>query len=326
MSDDLDEFMDLAEKEHSSSPRAPLGDLTTSALAQKDRSDDEDKVEQGTATQYAKFGPGYIPTTPTVATLPAGIYKVFITQSGAFLNPQSVITDSLIRLPDSRSDEVITEIERFWTLKARFKQFGFVHKRGFLLWGPPGSGKTSTVAFVMKQMVQKGGIVIIGDCAPHVLAPMLAKIRQVEPDRQIVVVLEDLDTLIHMYGESAVLSLLDGEDSIANVVYLATTNYPEELDGRVVNRPSRFDRVVKIGMPNKEARGVYLRSCLTTESEDVIQKWVAATEGFSVAHIKELIVGVHCFGNDLDAEADRLRKMGKTPKSSDFEGKMGFGG
>jgi hypothetical protein len=302
-SSEMEEFMELAKNANSDSG------LSHAELFDDDESDEQEGVAAGKLVQYAKNGPGFTPTTATVATLAPGVYEIdTINQIPTFV-PRHVITDSLLRLPDSKSDEVIAEVERFWTLKHKFTQYGFTHKRGFLLWGPPGSGKTSTLAFIMSEMVQRGGLVVLGDTHPATLSSMLGNLRQVEPERPLVVVLEDIDTIIENYGESRVLSLLDGENSIDNVVFLATTNYPENLDGRVVNRPSRFDRVVKIGMPNEEARSAYIHSRMPELSEVDLALWVSLTKNFSLAHIKELIVSVCCFGNELKETAKRLKEM-----------------
>lgn len=313
---DEQEFMELATKTSRPGRERPVG---------RDEMDEPmgpEEEKTGKLVQYSEFYDGMIPTTKTFDKLPPGIYHIESTPNGTYFSPQKVVTDNLLRLPDSKSDEVIAEIERFWTLKAKFKQFGFTHKRGFLLWGPPGSGKTATLSFVSKQLVATGGVVILGNCHPITLSDMLAKHREIETDRPVVVLFEDIDTLIKQHGESQILALLDGESSIDNVVFLATTNYPEELDGRVVNRPSRFDRVVKIDMPNAAARGLYIKSRGVPGD---IEKWVELTNGFSIAHIKELIIGVCCFGNDLDKDAERLKKMAKQPKSDDTNEKVGFG-
>lgn len=321
---DLEEFMatataasareeDVANSHIAKAP--PLGDP-----------DDDDDQKIGKLTQYARVGQGFAPTTATVATLPPGMYHIEATNQAVWFEPHKLITDSLLRLPDSKSDEVIGEIEKFWKLKDTFRRFGFSYKRGFLLWGPPGSGKTSTVSFVNRELVKSGGVVILSNgTAPSLTAMMLQRLRDIEPERPCAVVLEDIDTIIRQYGEAEVLSLLDGEDSIDNVVFIATTNYPEKLDGRVVNRPSRFDRVVKIGMPSAAARGIYLKSRNIGLTDNEIDKWVSLTEGFSIAHVKELVIGVFGYGNSLEEDVKRLRSMARAPKSDDTGNRVGFG-
>lgn len=278
----------------------------------------------GDKTQYSMTGKGFTPCTTTRPLLPAGIYGIeWIDGVGLTFMPKAVITDNLLRLPDSKSDLVISEIEKFWTMKEEMIKYQFLHKRGFLLYGPPGSGKTSTCAVVMQQMVKSGGIVLMGNCSPNLLSSALAYLREVEADRPAVVIMEDLDSIIDQYGESEVLAVLDGESSVDNVVFIATTNYPEDLDGRIKDRPSRFDRVVEIGMPNPAARLLYLAS-RRIEGED-LDKWVELSEGFSIAHLKELIVGVKIFKDKLEDVVARLRSMSKVV-SSEKKGKVGFGG
>jgi len=107
-------------------------------------------------------------------------------------------------------------------------------------------------------------------------------IRRIEPTRQILAIMEDLDSLVHEYGESAFLSLLDGENQINNIVFVATTNYPQKLDKRFKNRPSRFDTVKYIGMPSAQARDTYIRAKIKDVSEKDIKQYVSKSEGYSV--------------------------------------------
>lgn len=279
----------------------------------------------GALTQYSKWGTGFLPTPSTIKTLPNGCYRPVFVNDRLVLEPAKIITDSLVQFPDTRSDQVIAEIEQFWTLKQKFRDYGFSHKRGFLLWGPPGSGKTCTIAIIMDKMIKRGGIVIVAD-QPAALSMILRQLRSVEPDRQLVVIWEDLDAVIHRYGESEVLAVLDGESQVDNVVFIATTNYPEELDQRITNRPSRFDRIEKIDMPSDVARAMYLEHKIKTTVAPDGTDLVAESKGFSIAHLRELIVGIYCLGNAPKDVLTRLKKMRTKPKSSEADAgtKVGF--
>lgn len=302
--------------------------------AKKDRAyydDDEEKeandiAGMGKLTQYSVAGNAFVPTSNTVAALEPGVYKVALTPQGLPIFLKSAVnTDNLLRLPDSKADEIIAEVQKFWTLKETFNKFGFMHKRGVLMYGPPGGGKTATSELIVAELVRQGGTAFIGSGSPSTLAIGLATLREIEPIRKAIVLLEDIDSLIENYGEAELLSLLDGESSIDNSVWIATTNYPENLDGRVINRPSRFDRVIEIGMPSAASRKMYIESRVPDLTEDDVAKWVKHTDGFSMAHIKELIVSVMCFGSDFKESIDRIGTMFKTPKSDDGKSKVGFG-
>lgn len=285
----------------------------------------ESQVHKQLPVQYAMGYGGYHAVNKTIKALPPDSYILEKANGIPIFIPQKVVTDELIRLPDSKSDMIIDEFYKFWEVGDRFKKYGFVHKRGYLLWGPPGSGKTATVTFIMKDMVARGGMVILGDTNPNLVSSALAVVRQIEKDRPVVVVLEDIDTIIQQYGEAKVLSLLDGENSIDKVVFLATTNYPEQLDGRIVNRPSRFDRVVKIDTPNEASRRLYFTKRAFDLNADQIETWVAETDGFSIAHLKSLIQGVLCFGRSFEYELKRLKAMNKRKEGRFHESHVGFG-
>lgn len=155
---------------------------------------------------------------------------------------------------------------------------------------------------------------------PGETALALSKMREIEPNRPIIVIWEDLDTVIYRYGEDKVLALLDGELQIDNVIFIATTNYPEQLDGRITNRPSRFDKVLEVGMPSKEARVLYLKKKLPKETEERIEHLAEATKEFSVAHLRELIVALYCLKQPEAETIERLKKMKFTPNSAQHQG------
>ena len=243
------------------------------------------------------------------------------------MEKQIVNTDDIIILPDTESESVLKEIERFWTLKPEFEKRGFIYKRGILLWGDPGSGKTCTIQLLIQSIIAKGGVAIFAN-HHNTTANCLQMLRKIEPDRPIVVLLEDLDALVREHGESGYLALLDGESQVNNVVFIATTNYPERLDKRFVDRPSRFDTIKLIPMPGAEARYVYLKTKEPSLTEEELEKWVSMSKGFSVAHLKEMIISNRCYGKPVENVVRRLRKMTEQRLTSDDatekDGGMGF--
>lgn len=272
-------------------------------------------------------------------TLPPAAYDIVLTQTGALRFSKSEIrTDELIRLPDSNSELVIKEIESFWEKKELFKQLGLPYKRGIILDGPPGSGKTCTVRWIINDVIQKGGIVFNFNTNAITFMAGMKVFRAAQPDTPIVVVMEDLDALLQMQGNSEVLNMLDGFGSIDNAVFLATTNYPERLQERVVNRPSRFDRRVTIDNPNAACRRIFLDSKFMKLDKDklvekkideeVLNWWVEQTEGLSFAHLQELFTAVIVFDNSFEESLTRLQEMKEIPDSENYGKQKGgfFGG
>ena len=275
----------------------------------------------------AKGGQIFYEVGETANAVPVGFYRIEVADCGMILSLVRNDTDSLIHLPDSESERILDEIGHFLTIRDRFTERGLLYKRGILLYGPPGSGKTATVQLLAKMLAEKTtGISILADGRPELVVAGLQMIRRIEPDRQIVVIIEDIDALVSRNGEESYLSMLDGESNVENVVFIATTNYPERLDRRFVDRPSRFDTVRMIGMPTAEARRLYLSSKDKTLSDGILglvrlNELVEASEGYSIAHLRELMVLVQCFGRTIAEAKERLDAMRETHPSSE----RGFG-
>ena len=234
---------------------------------------------------------------------------------GPYFLRTNVVTDNLIELDDAATTRVLTSLRTFWKSRHEYVKRGVLYKRGLLLWGPAGSGKTATLGLLMRDLLEMDGLVFI--CQhPTLLSQMLAVLRRIEPERNVIVIMEDIDELVQQFGEHEILALLDGESQIDNVVNIATTNYPERLGARIINRPSRFDERILVGMPNEKAREKYLQHITRHEAmtPKSLREWVRATEGFSVAHLRELVVAVFCLKQPFDEVLERLSRMQYQPK------------
>lgn len=276
------------------------------------------QVPAGPVSAWAVNGGLYWGISHSIDKIEPGCYRAGQSPSiGTYLERQPLQTDALLTLSDSKSEAIIDEITQFTTLRPAFQQRGLLYKRGVLLWGPPGSGKTSTLHLLMRLIVDRlKGMALLVD-NPHIAGEALQLVRRIEPDRQVIAIMEDIDGLIANYGVEHYLSLLDGESQVDNIVFVATTNYPERLDRRFVDRPSRFDTVEYVGMPSADARRQYLTFKEPGLSDDVIAEMVAATDGLSIAHLREMIILTQCFGRTIAQAAKRLNAARRRTPSSD---------
>lgn len=238
--------------------------------------------------------------------LPSGFYTIMENSDGSYTyNRQNVKTDELIQFPKSLSEEILNEINVFWSRADKFKEFGFLQRRGYLFYGPPGTGKTALTEQIVSQTINNGGVAFICRNNPDDFSGGLAWFRNYEPTRPIICLFEDIDSIIETYGDSNLLSCLDGENQVDHVLNIATTNYPENLDKRIINRPRRFDRVVKVGFPEAKIREQYFTKKLNISPVEV-KKWVKLTNNFSFAAMTDLVINVKCFGYTLEDSAVKV--------------------
>lgn len=297
-----------------------------------DSTEAEDEISYGKLVQWTSGdGKIFFPAGETTNTLPIGVYEIGHCDRGVFFQRVPVKTEGLIHFPQTNSEKVVHEIQKFWEREEIFREYNLTYKRGIILWGPPGSGKSCTIQLIIEDVVKRGGIVIkFGH--PNLFLQGMRAFKEVQKDTPIVVLMEDVDSIIENYSESSVLNILDGVDQVDKVVFLATTNYPERLGARILNRPSRFDKRFKIGHPNEESRMLYFKHLIGGEDKSKklkvdLKRWVSDTEGFSIAHLKELFVAVCILGDKYESAIETLSSMNEEIKSDEeFDRpEMGFG-
>ena len=200
-------------------------------------------------------------------------------------------------LPARLKQEIQDDFAQFFASRELYESYRIPWKRGVLLIGPPGNGKTHTVkslinwldvpclyvkSFKAERMTDQDNI-----------RKVFQRARQTTP---CVLVLEDLDSLIDGKNRSFFLNELDGFASNTGIVVLATTNHPERLDTAIVNRPSRFDRKYHFELPADAERENYIRAWNSTVENELqlsdadIADIVALTGDFSFAYMKELFL------------------------------------
>ncbi|MEU7526098.1 ATP-binding protein [Saccharothrix sp. NPDC042600] len=168
-------------------------------------------------------------------------------------------------------------------------------KRGLLLHGPPGTGKTHTVRYLMSRLRECTVILLTGP-AMRFLNQAAALARRLQPS---MVVIEDVDLIAMERGHGptgsspllfALLDTMDGVGADADVTFVLTTNRADELERALTDRPGRVDLAVEVPRPDAEGRSRLLR--LYGRDVDLradLAPVVEATEGVTASFIKELL-------------------------------------
>ncbi|KIJ51932.1 hypothetical protein M422DRAFT_26292 [Sphaerobolus stellatus SS14] len=193
------------------------------------------------------------------------------------------------------------DVEGFFASEKIYKELAIPWKRGLIMYGPPGNGKTISLKAIMKTCSEQGYAPLYvqsfqsrkGEEAS--MAEVFEKARQVAP---CVIIPEDLDSLINDKNRSFFLNQLDGLEGNNGLLIIGTTNHFERLDPGLSTRPSRFDRKYKFDDPDRDERALYARywqkklaSNKQIEFPDSLVDEVAdLTDKFSFAYLKEAFV------------------------------------
>jgi hypothetical protein len=198
-------------------------------------------------------------------------------------------------LEGALKQEILDDLTRFFAAREIYERYSIPWKRGILLTGPPGNGKTCTIKALVNQLnrpcLYVKSMKSDDDSDDVNIRHVFARARQSAP---CILVLEDLDSLIAETSKSAFLNELDGFPSNTGMAVIGTTNHPGRLDPAIADRPSRFDRKFHFKPPDYSLRAEFLgvwnddlEPCARL-SPGAITGIAADTEGFSFAYLREL--------------------------------------
>jgi transitional endoplasmic reticulum ATPase len=186
-----------------------------------------------------------------------------------------------------------------------FRHLGIEPPKGVILYGPPGTGKT----LIAKAIANETGAHFISINGPEIMSKFYgeseARLREVfqeaEQNAPSIVFIDELDAIAPKRGEvtgeverrvvSQLLTLMDGLKSRGQVVVIGATNRIEAIDP-ALRRPGRFDREIRIGVPDRNGRReillIHTRRMPLAEDVD-LDELADITHGFVGADIAALV-------------------------------------
>jgi len=186
-----------------------------------------------------------------------------------------------------------------------FQRLGISAPKGVLMTGPPGTGKT----LLAKAVATETDANFISIAGPEIMSKyhggseenLRKKFEEAEKNTPAIIFIDEIDAIAPKRGEShdqsekrvttQLLTLMDGLKSRGQVVVMAATNRPEDLD-EAIRRPGRFDRELRINPPTEEGRKeilqIHTRNMPLDEKESLLEEFSNKTIGYTGADLEVL--------------------------------------
>ncbi|UOE92209.1 ATP-binding protein [Alkalihalobacillus sp. LMS39] len=244
----------------------------------------------------------------------------------------TLVTRDDVFLEEHMKQQIYRSIDEFFLNSGEFfTKFNIPYKRGILLYGKPGNGKTTLVKSIANSITAPVAYWQITEfTSSYSIQEVFSAIAKMAP---MALIIEDIDSMPREV-RSFFLNTLDGATSKEGIFIIGTTNYPERIDPALINRAGRFDRAYEIKLPNEQMRFEYL---LKKELNQVlpleqITEASLLTDGFSFAQLNELYTAVVLewhYENKVDLHriCEELKSANKKSKSHEWEtedAKLGF--
>jgi hypothetical protein len=227
-------------------------------------------------------------------------------------------------IPHQRAREELDFIAASIRDREMLKAEGLTIKRGLLLSGPPGDGKSTAIECFVNSIAGEASIIIV-EAVEHIRA-VYHLAQALAPA---VVILEDLDLMTksrqNPYASVAkddvtgeLLQVLSGGSAYSDIVTIATTNHPEAIDEALAKRAGRFDAHVRMGYPSDEEKQRILNLYLDRfgVNDDVTRHRLHQTLNRDLGRLHLVPAHIEEF---VKAGVKRARLARRVPEFSDFE-------
>jgi AAA+ superfamily predicted ATPase len=219
------------------------------------------------------------------------------TVNGVKVHRLKTVRREEVILPEQTLRLLERNVTRFIEQRDQLRDIRMGIKKGLLFYGPPGTGKTHTIHYLASQMKDHTTLLITAEQVA-MLEQYMQLARFLQPA---MVVIEDVDLIARSRTSmrnpceesllNHLLNEMDGLREDAKVLFILTTNRPDQLEAALTSRPGRIDQAIEFPLPDEEGRRKLIRlySGNLGLTDKLTEFLVQKTKGGSGAFIKELM-------------------------------------
>jgi ATP-dependent Clp protease adapter protein ClpS len=174
---------------------------------------------------------------------------------GVMVHKLPAVNREDVILPEATLKLLDRNVLSFVKDRPRLRRLGQSTRKGILLYGPPGTGKTHTIRYLASHLPDHTTLIITAGQI-GLLAQYMNLARLLQPA---MVVIEDADLIARDREKmgacdevllNRLLNEMDGLKQDADILFVLTTNRPEQLESALASRPGRIDQAIEVPVPN----------------------------------------------------------------------------
>jgi chaperone BCS1 len=164
---------------------------------------------------------------------------------------------SSVVLKQGQKESILEDLHRFFAARERYEALGIPWRRGYMLYGPPGSGKTSLVTALASELSLN--VCVLSLASPNVTDEKIGNLLSSVPRRSVILI-EDVDAFFQHRSKadssvrvsySGFINALDGVAAHEGSVVFLTTNHPQLIDEAAI-RSGRVDFRMELGLCDRD--------------------------------------------------------------------------
>jgi hypothetical protein len=200
-------------------------------------------------------------------------------------------------LSDATMNRLDTHVFEFDRYREGLRRLGQSTRKGILLYGPPGTGKTHVIRYIAANLPGRTTVLATAEQMPSI-GQYITLARTLQPS---IVVLEDVDLVGRSREEinsqktesllNRLLNEMDGLAPDADILFILTTNRPEDIEEALASRPGRVDEAIEIPLPDDHCRKrlIALYGQALSFADGAVDQAIHSSINGSAAFVKEMV-------------------------------------